>query len=192
MITSERPDLSEDMQPETFGDFYYLKSELVDFCRIVGLSTQGSKSELNHRVSHFLETGEKLQPIKRPSSKYDTGLDMDGEIEPNIRCSEVHRRFFKEHIGNGFKFNVDFMHWLRSNSGKTYREAVSEYWSILDRKKHSKTKIDKQFEYNTYVREFFSDNKKASLDDAIQCWKYKKGLPGHNRYERSDKAALEK
>ena len=30
----------------------------------------------------------------------------------------------------------------------------------------------------------------AALSDAIRCWKYKKGLKGHNRYERSDLEAL--
>ena len=53
-----------------------------------------------------------------------------------------------------------------------------------------RTVIDKQFEYNTYIRDFFDDNKDKSLDDAIACWKYKKSLAGHNRYERSDLAAL--
>ena len=40
-------------------------------------------------------------------------------------------------------------------------------------KKNGKTKIDKQFEYNTYIRDFFADNRGKSLDEAIKCWKYK-------------------
>lgn len=59
-------------------------------------------------------------------------------------------------------------------------------------KKRSKTKIDKQFEYNTYIRDFFADNRGKSLDEAIKCWKYKKQLPGHNRYEKSDLDVLDK
>lgn len=58
-------------------------------------------------------------------------------------------------------------------------------------KKNGKTKIDKQFEYNTYIRDFFADNRGKSLDEAIKCWKYKKQLPGHNRYEKSDLDVLE-
>ena len=42
-----------------------------------------------------------------------------------------------------------------------------------------------------YVRDFFDDNKGASLADAIKCWKYKKSIKGHNKYERSDLRALE-
>ena len=54
-----------------------------------------------------------------------------------------------------------------------------------------KTEIGRQFEYNTYIRDFFADNPRKSLHDAIVCWNYKKGLPGHHRYEQSDLCALD-
>lgn len=38
--------------------------------------------------------------------------------------------------------------------GKTYKEAITAYYQILEDKKKGKTKIDKQFEYNTYIRDF--------------------------------------
>ncbi len=47
------------------------------------------------------------------------------------------------------------------------------------------------FREATYIRVFFADNKGKSLDDAIKCWKYKKQLQGHNRYEKSDLIALD-
>ena len=89
-------------------------------------------------------------------------------------------------IGNSFSFPVAFQKWLKENTGKTYKEAIDAYYQILEEKKKGKTTIDKQFEYNTYIRDFFANNKGKSLDDAIKCWKYKKGLKGHNRYEDTD------
>lgn len=83
-----------------------------------------------------------------------------------------------------------FQNWLKNNSGKTYKEAIAAYDQILENKKKGKTKIDKQFEYNTYIRDFFADNQGKSLEQAIQCWKYKKQLPGHNRYERAHLTAI--
>lgn len=44
--------------------------------------------------------------------------------------------------------------------------------------------------YNIYIRDFFTDNPGKNLEEAIRCWKYKKNLKGHNRYERSDLNAL--
>ena len=100
--------------------------------------------------------------------------------------SNEHRAFYKEKIGNNFSFNVAFQKWLKSNSGKTYQDSINAYYQILEDKKKNKTIIDKQFEYNTYIRDFFDDNKDKSLEQAIKCWKYKKNLKGHNKYERED------
>ena len=129
---NDRPALDRDLDSKTFRDYYYLKEELVSFCRENGL-----------------------------------------------------------HIGNGFSFHVDFQKWLKNNTGKTYKEAIAAYYQILEDKKKRKTKIDKQFEYNTYIRDFFADNQGKSLAEAITCWKYKKQLQGHNRYERTDLRAIE-
>ena len=188
---NDRPLLNTDLSGDTFRKWYWLKEELVSFCRENGLPTNGSKTELTDRIAYFLDTGKVLSSntSKRAAAKV-TLLTLDSLIEPNIVCSEVHRAFFKEQVGESFSFNVAFQKWLKANSGKTYREAVAAYYEILEAKKKTKTSIDKQFEYNTYVRDFFEANKGRSLDDAIKCWKYKKSLPGHNRYEDSDLEAL--
>ena len=85
---------------------------------------------------------------------------------------------------------MPFQKWVKQNAGKTYGEAVEAYFILLEEKKKNKSKIDSQFEYNTYIRDFFADNKGRTLGDAIKCWKYKKSLKGHNRYERSDLCAI--
>ena len=59
---------------------------------------------------------------------------------------------------------------------------LEESFASYEEKKNGKTKIDKQFEYNTYIRDFFADNRGKSLDEAIKCRTYKKQLPVHNLY----------
>lgn len=188
----ERPELNKDLDSKTFRDFYYLKEELVDFCRKYGLPTSGGKIEITDRVAYFLDTGKVLNnSAEKRSRTAIINIDENTKIESDFVCSETHRAFFKKHIGNSFSFNVAFQKWLKTNAGKTYREAIEAYYQILKDKKKGKTKIDRQFEYNTYIRDFFEDNKGKSLDDAIKCWKYKKQMKGHNRYERADLAAIE-
>ena len=190
---SERPELSLNISVDTFKNYYFLKEELVDFCRQNGLQTSGSKQELTERIACFLETGKRTKTNPKPKSTVNIGdITEDTLIEPNIVCSEKHRAFFKEKIGKTFSFNVAFQKWLKSNAGKNYAEAITAYHIILEEKKKGKTVIDKQFEYNTYIRDFFADNQGMSLDEAIICWKYKKSLEGHNRYEKTDLIALEK
>lgn len=189
---SERPVLDKNTDSKTFRDFYYLKEELVDFCRKNGLPVSGGKIELTDRIAYFLDTG-KVKPASTAKKKSTVISDIteDTKIEADFVCSEKHRAFFKEHIGNSFSFNVAFQKWLKTNTGKSYKEAIAAYYQLLEDKKKGKTKIDSQFEYNTYIRDFFADNQGKSLEDAIKCWKYKKQLQGHNRYEKSDLVALE-
>lgn len=189
---TERPILDNKLDSKLFRDFYYLKEELVDFCRKNNLPVCGSKIELTDRIAYFLDTG-KILSTSAVKKKVTVVSDIkeDTKIEADFVCSEHHRAFFKEHIGSSFSFNVAFQKWLKSNAGKTYKEAITAYYQILEDKKKGKTKIDKQFEYNTYIRDFFADNQGKSLAEAIKCWKYKKQLQGHNRYEQSDLVALE-
>ncbi len=183
----ERPALNKELDSRTFRSFYYLKEELVKFCRENGLPTSGGKLEITDRIAYFLDTGEvnTVPHDKRRTTIIDV-IDEDTKIESNFKCTEQHRAFFKEKIGKSFSFNVTFQKWLKSNTDKTYKEAISAYYQILEEKNKGKTVIDRQFEYNTYIRDFFTDNKGKSLEEAIKCWKYKKGLQGHNSYEKSD------
>ena len=99
----------------------------------------------------------------------------------------------EEHSGTrryGTSIPEDQTTWDEQGDDR-YADAIAAYKEIKNTKKPGKKDIDKQFEYNTYVRDFFDDNKGASLADAIKCWKYKKSIKGHNRYERSDLRALE-
>lgn len=188
----ERPTLDKNLDSETFRNFYFLKEELVNFCRENGLPTSGGKLEITDRIAHYLDTGEVLSVEGKKRATVQTGdIDLNTKIEPDFICSEKHRAFFKEHIGASFSFNVAFQKWLKNNTGKTYKDAIAAYYQILEQKKKGKTTIDRQFEYNTYIRDFFSDNKGKSLEEAIKCWKYKKQKQGHNRYERADLTALE-
>ncbi len=189
---SKRPDLDNNTDSKIFKEYYYLKKELIEFCRKNNLQTTGSKLELIERISNFLDTGKrtyKTYTIRKTKIIDEITLDMI--IEENFVCSEKHRAFYKKQIGNRFSFNVAFQKWLKSNAGKTYQNSIDAYYQILEDKKKNKTTIDKQFEYNTYIRDFFNDNKDKSLNQAIKCWKYKKSLKGHNKYEKNDLKILD-
>lgn len=189
---AKRPVLDRSLDSKTFRAFYYLKEELVDFCRKNGLPVSGGKIEITDRIASFLETGEiQSSSAVRKKAAAITGIREDTKIEADFVCTQRHRAFFQERIGSAFSFNVAFQKWLKANAGKTYQEAIEAYYQLLEERKRGKSTIDRQFEYNTYIRDFFAENKGKSLEQAIQCWNYKKGLQGHNRYEQSDLVALE-
>ena len=189
---SERPELTIELKSKEFLEYYYLKEELVYFCRENGLPASGGKTELTERIAYFLDTGKVLaaKTVRTQKHKIST-ISRDSIIESDFVCSELHRAFFKREIGESFSFNVAFQKWLKSNAGKTYADAIVAYNEIKNTKKPGKKDIGSQFEYNTYVQDFFEDNKGASLEDAIKCWKYKKSIKGHNKYEKTDLKALD-
>jgi dTDP-glucose pyrophosphorylase len=57
----ERPILSKQLDGQTFRSFYYLKEELIRFCRENGLPVSGGKIEITDRIAYFLDTG-KVMP----------------------------------------------------------------------------------------------------------------------------------
>lgn len=193
---NERPKLSKELTSSEFKSFYYLKSELINFCKELGICHSGSKQDLEKRIILFLETGEILNEKKQRNSKKTqkkTQNNFDNisqflstKISENYVCSENDRKFFKQVIGKSFSFKVEFQDWLRNNSGKTYSDAVTEYKKIIEQKKQNKSKIGEQFQYNTYIRDFFEDNKNKTISDAIKCWNYKKQLCGNHKYNHSD------
>ena len=189
---SQRPELNKETDTAAFRSYYYLKQELAGFCKENGLPASGSKADLTDRIAYFLDTGSVLKHTAERKTAVNIGtLTEDTVIEPNIVCSEKHRAFFREKIGKGFSFHVPFQKWLKANAGKTYGDAIRAYYQIQEEKKQTKTEIGRQFEYNTYIRDFFADNPGKSLHDTIVCWNYKKSLPGHHRYEKSDIHALD-
>ena len=113
---NDRPVLDRNLDSKTFRDYYYLKEELVSFCRENGIPVSGGKIEITDRIAYFLDTGKILPaPAERKKATAISVIREDTEIEANFVCSEKHRAFFREHIGSGFSFNVAFQKWLKNN-----------------------------------------------------------------------------
>ena len=139
---NERPVLDTNLDSKTFREYYYLKEELVDFCRKHNLQSTGGKLELTDRIAEFLDTGKRNTATHTKRNSPSVGeITLDTVIESNFVCSEKHRAFYKEHIGKSFSFNVLFQKWLKSNAGKTYRDSIDAYYQILEDKKKWKNKI---------------------------------------------------
>ena len=154
--------LTKDLKADEFFEYYFLKEELKDFCRREGLKVSGNKQDLEKRIVHYLETGDELtEPVfNKKSCKILSKISLDAKLGENFKCSEDKREFFKNEIGNSFKFNVKFQKWLKANPDKTYRDAIDAYHEIQNSKE--KTEIGKQFQYNQYIRDFFEDNKRCN------------------------------
>lgn len=189
-----RPELNKQLAPGDFKNYYWLKKELVNFCTKEGINTSGGKIDIAKRIEEYLETG-KVQKTQSVNKKYISAFDWKKVtlstktvITDNYKNTQNVRAFFQKETGKSFRFNTEFMNWMKQNPGKTLGDAVVKWKEI---KRNSKTKAFKtviapQFEYNTYIRDFMKDNPNSSMKDAIKSWKSIRNLPGEKKYNKEN------
>ena len=171
-----KPELDDRISLEAFRVCYWLKRELVAFCRQYGLPTSGAKAALAQRIEVFLETGEveQVREAPRPKGKMPEQFTRDTVIGPGWRCSQSLRAFFEREIGPRFHFDGVMRDFIkRDGVGKTLQDAI-DAWHEERRKPRLEKEIAPQFEYNRHIREFFKGNEGATLQEAIAAWEEKK------------------
>ncbi len=189
-----KPILDKNISLKDFNDFYWLKKELVQFCRTIGISSTGGKIEISDRIRTYLSTGKIIKEVKhtpKAKSKFDWTneiLTRNTLITDSYKNCKNARIFFIQEIGSHFKFNVIFMKWMKENIGKTLNDAIIEWKQIDALKKDPNyiSKISPQFEYNKYMRAFLKDNPTLSSKDAMKFWKLKSSQRGSTEYEAKD------
>jgi hypothetical protein len=192
-MNSIRPDFSDIQTSEEFQKWYWLKAELVAFCKLADIGYSGSKFEIIARIVEMFDVGViTAKKRKKATSKFDwhcAELTLETIITDSYKNSRNVRQFFKKCCGQKFHFNIAFMNWMKTSVGKTLANAVEE-WKRLDeqsRQKDFKSEIPKGNQYNQYLRDFFADNPNKTITNARHFWKLKRQLPlGLHKYERTD------
>jgi hypothetical protein len=191
-MNKERPKLDLSINIPDLTDFYWMKTELQEFCRNHGLSTAGGKMEILKRIEVFLVSGNREdRPSRSNSSSKSAGLpkgplSMSTVAGEDFRCTREIRDFFEAKVGEGFHFSVALQRYIKSNPGTTFQQIADE-WARLRVAKASgeKESIGSQFEYNQFTRDFFADpeNNGNTREDCIQAWKEIRSLRGSRKYK---------
>ncbi len=192
----KRPDITDIKTGNELKLWYWLKQELVDFCKLNQLSYMGAKFDILERIAMLLDKGstktKKIHPTIKTSSKFIWSkaiLNLDTVITDSYTNGPNTRNFFKIHCGKKFHFSIPFMNFMKNNCGKTLRDAIDE-WNRLNAKsksKNFKSEIPPGNQYNKYIRDFFADNPNMTHKQARHFWKLKKSLPvGRHIYEKKD------
>ncbi|MEQ8676033.1 MAG: DUF6434 domain-containing protein [Aggregatilineales bacterium] len=199
--TEQRPPIKTIKTGAELRRWYWLKEELVAYCQEHGIPYSAGKFELLDRIARFMDTGETPTPKRKNiTSKFDwhsEQLSAETIITDSYKNTQNVRRFMTMHIGKHFKFNIDFMAWMRANAGKTLGEAVIQWQDLEARKADAnfQTDIADHNQYNQYLRDFFEANPTLTTRDARTCWEFKRSLPtpdGRHVYDADDLQALKK
>ena len=87
-----RPEITLNLSSCTFREYYYLKEELVAFCRDHHLPTSGGKQELTERIACFLDSGMVKQPAAKRTVKHKavtSEITPESVIEEGFLCTET-------------------------------------------------------------------------------------------------------
>jgi Domain of unknown function (DUF6434)/SAP domain-containing new25 len=191
-----RPDISEIETGNELKKGYWLKQELVDFCKLTNLSYVGAKFDILDRIATALDEGvtkiENVPHSDKPTSKFawsKSKLKLDTIITDSYNNGPNTRKFFKEYCGDKFHFSIPFMDFMKNNCGKTLQDAINEWYRLNEKSKDKnfKSEIPIGNQYNKYLRDFFVDNPTMTIEQARHFWKLKRSLPlGRHIYERTD------
>jgi hypothetical protein len=192
----KRPDINKIKTSKEFKRWYWLKQELIDFCKLTQLSYVGAKFDIIERIAIALDKGvdraKKLSKTAKPTSKFiwsKSLLNVDTVITDSYTNGQNTRKFFKQHCGDKFHFSIPFMDFMKNNCGKTLQDAINEWRRLNEQSKSKdfKSVIPTGNQYNKYIRDFFADNPNMTIEQARHFWKLKRNLPlGRHVYEKAD------
>ncbi|WP_158944591.1 DUF6434 domain-containing protein [Granulicella sp. S190] len=156
---NKRPLLSSSISGQHFASWYWLKEELVAFCREHQIPTSGSKLQLQSRITDYLNGKKRIErnASTRRTGRMPTHLTMDTVIEDGWRCGPALGAFFKKTLGPGFHFNASMRDFIHTQTGKTLSDAAICYQTSV-RPGTKKTPIPRHLEYNQHFRDYFREN----------------------------------
>ena len=172
---SARPHLNSSLSSTEFAAWYWLKKELSDFCRTVGLPASGSKQEIAQSIALYLDGKDAPFMQQRQRDVMPNVFELTTVVGKGWRLTRELRAFFENVCGRHFRFNGALRDFFASqaSAGKTLSDAVKIYQDSL-LQKGTVTIIGPQFEYNRHCREFFANHPGATRAEAIAAWRKKR------------------
>jgi hypothetical protein len=169
-----RPRLHGSLSSSEFAAWYWLKKELIDFCRTVGLPASGSKQEIAQRIALWLDDKDPPPVQLRKRDVMPVIFELTTVVGTGWRLTKALRGFFENECGKRFHFNGALREFFatQANAGKTLADAVKVYQDSLQ--KDAITTIAPQFEYNRHCRDFFANHPGATRAEAIAAWRKKR------------------
>jgi hypothetical protein len=176
---------------DNLQNYYWKKSDLIRFCKNHLLPTQGAKSDLIERIGLYLSTGNlaTYKAINKQGKKDSSNCITKYTVVKNYNNDAETRKFFIEHLGATFKFNAylrQFSDPSNIRPNMTYGDLIDGWISFENNRKKPSEKhvIASQFEYNQFMRDYFTYEKGATLAAAISAWKTLVSKRGPRTYKQ--------
>ncbi|TJY69888.1 hypothetical protein E4J89_09325 [Arthrobacter sp. CAU 1506] len=179
--TSSRPEPSSSLGAQEFLRWYWLKTELQQFARDLGVSATGGKEDITARIATVLRGGPKhlpspTSPASRKPRRQLAGPLHRGTIVPaGQRCSQVLRAWFKEELGPNFRFDGPMREFFSAADGTTTLGDAVAHWHSS--RHDAPREISRQFEFNRFTRRWHREHPNGSRQEMLSAWHVYRSLP---------------
>ena len=177
-MDEQRPPASVELSGAELRRWYWLKSELIELARRLGVATGGGKADLSERVAAALD-GRPLPdgtpPVRRPSATALSGpISGSTTIPEGQRCTQQLREFFAGAIGPAFRFDQHMRSYIGAAPSQTLDDAVAHWYAT---RSAPPTEIGSQFELNRFLRDWHQRRPDGSREEALHAWRDHRSRP---------------
>lgn len=163
--------MTEDLTGAELLRWYWLKDELADFARRLGVRATGGKELLTRRIAAKLDDvpfAEPQRPAQAGRNQLVGPLTASTVIPAGQRCSQLVRAWFVEQVGAPFSFNAEMRAFFaRTDGTQTLQDALDHHRAT--RRQGAKS-IDAQFEFNRFTRGWHDANPTGSREEMLRAW----------------------
>ncbi len=187
----DRPKLDRTISLDDYLNYYWLKKDLVQFCKEIGINSDGWKLEIHERIVDYLSNNviqKRTVKIAKKKSDDINELRLDMVVTESFKRNPKTTAFLKS-IDSRFHYSVRLNQFIRDNTGKiTYQDIINEWKDEFEKKKQGikTTPALPQCEYNQFVKDYLADNEERKFKDAVEAWNVKKCMRGDNIYHREE------
>jgi SAP domain-containing new25/Domain of unknown function (DUF6434) len=165
-----RPALNLVISESEFLRWYWLKEELISFCRENALVISGSKPELTSRIAAHLSGAKQPDRVSvKRNAKMPEKFTPNTVIEPGWRCGPKLGEYFRQIFGKKFRFNAAIRNYIHTQVGCTLEDAAHCYAASIA-PDAPKQEIIPQNQYNRHMREYYEQNPHATREQVLSAW----------------------
>ncbi len=178
----DRPPLTATLGGAEFLRWYWLKAELVEFARLLGVRATGSKETLAARIAAHLDGRAFTEP---PSSKLRSypqlahPLGASTLVPHGQRCSQVVRAWLTKEIGPSFRFDAAMREFFSTTDGTQTLSDARHHWHQT--RETGTPEIGSQFEYNRFTRAWHVENPDGDRAELLRAWREYRNTPADDR-----------
>lgn len=176
--SSERPLLTPEVTGAELQRWYWLKEELTQFARTLGIRATGSKGLLTRRIAAYLNGRIFTEPTvarPAPSQQLSGTLAGDTMIPAGQRCSQVVRGWFIEQLGPSFRFDKAMRDFFARTDGTQTLVDALDHWHAT--RNIQQQEPDAQFEYNRFTQSWHKQHPNGARQELLAAWREYRNRP---------------